>query len=433
MSERPDDAPATAAAGPERAARPLLTAELVSVGSELTVGETRDTNAGDLAGDLSRLGVRIGRLTALPDRLEVVRDAFGDALRRSDVVVSTGGLGPTPDDLTRESIAAAVGETPSVDPVLERWLRNLWTRRGIEFPTMNLKQAWLIPSATAIPNENGTAPGWWVDTADGRIVIALPGPPREMRPMWRDWVIPRLRARGLGAEHVIHTYRLTGIGESAVADLLGDELLRRENPVVATYARVEAVDVRISAHTEKAADGTVGSGESAESLVAAADKVVLGLLGSYVWGRDDETWAQAIGRRLTAAGWSLSTVEVATGGTLIGLLGDAPWLGFAEVVAASALPEILGVHASATADPAERIAHLAETVRAAGHSDIGLAVEARESGRDMTVDIAIASPAGVTTERRTVFMGGQQGRLRAALTAAAVLWASLRAEDQPPA
>jgi len=425
MSGRPDDASATTAA-PDRAARALLSAELISVGSELTVGETRDTNAGDLAGDLSRLGVRIGRLTALPDRLEVVRDAFADALGRCDVVVSTGGLGPTPDDLTRESIAAAIGEAPSVDPVLERWLRALWTRRGIEFPTMNLKQAWLIPSATAIPNDNGTAPGWWVDTADGRIVIALPGPPREMRPMWRDWVIPRLRARGLGAEHVIHTYRLTGIGESAVADLLGEELLRRENPVVATYARVEAVDVRISAHTETASDGTPG--ESAESLVAAADEVVLRLLGGYVWGRDDETWAQAIGRRLTASDWSLSTVEVATGGTLVGLLGDAPWLGFAEVVAASALPAILGVHASPDADPTQRIGHLAEAVRDAGHSVIGLAVEARESGRDMTVEIAIASPAGVTTERRTVFMGGQQGRLRAALTAAAVLWASL-----PPA
>ncbi|HVA87016.1 MAG TPA: molybdopterin-binding protein [Candidatus Saccharimonadales bacterium] len=425
MADHPAEAPSAPSA-----ARQLRSAEVISVGSELTVGETRDSNAGDLAGDLSRFGVRVGRLTALPDRLDVVRDAFTDALRRSDVLVSTGGLGPTPDDLTRESIAAALGETPTVDPALEQWLRNLWTRRGIAFPTMNLKQAWLIPSATAIPNENGTAPGWWVDTREGRIVIALPGPPREMRPMWHDWVIPRLRARGLGVDHAIRTYRLTGIGESAVADLLGEELLRRENPVVATYARAEAVDVRISAHAETAADGSPG--ESADVLVESADATVMALLGSYVWGRDDETWAQAIGRRLSAAGWSLSTVEVGTGGTLVGLLGDAPWLGFAEVVAPAALLEILGVSEIAAADPADRARHLAEAVRSAGHSVIGLAVEARESGRDTTVEIAIASPTGTAVDRRTVFMGGQQGRLRAALMAAALLWSSLPPEGGKP-
>ena len=135
-------------------------------------------------------------------------DAFGRAATRADLVVSTGGLGPTPDDLTREAIAGLVGETPAVDDRLEAWLREMWFRRGMPFPEINLKQAWLIPSASAIPNMNGTAPGWWLERSDGGLIVALPGPPREMRPMWADGVMPRLRERGLGVERATRTLRL---------------------------------------------------------------------------------------------------------------------------------------------------------------------------------------------------------------------------------
>src|SRR4051794_40041965 len=124
--------------------RRLLTAELLSIGTELTVGDTRDTNAGDLARSLTAAGLAVGRIQAVPDDLATVRDAFAAAAARSDLVVSTGGLGPTPDDLTREAIAAVVGEEPVVDRELEAWLRALWSRRGIPFPDMNLKQAWLL-------------------------------------------------------------------------------------------------------------------------------------------------------------------------------------------------------------------------------------------------------------------------------------------------
>ena len=176
----------------------IVRAELLSIGTELTTGETRDTNAGDLARDLTAHGVVVERLTALPDDLEAVTAAFADGLARAELVVSTGGLGPTPDDLTREAIAALAGETPAVDPGLETWLRELFARRNLDFPEPNSKQAWLIPSATAIPNDHGTAPGWWVARPDGRLIVALPGPPREMRPMWDGWVLSRLRERGLG-------------------------------------------------------------------------------------------------------------------------------------------------------------------------------------------------------------------------------------------
>ena len=135
--------------------RRLLTAETLSIGTELTVGDTRDTNAGELARSMTALGLRVGRLTALPDDLAVVTEAFRTAMARSDIVVSTGGLGPTPDDLTREAISAAVDEAVSVDPVIERWLRRLWARRGMPFPEMNLKQAWLIASAKYVPTPPG--------------------------------------------------------------------------------------------------------------------------------------------------------------------------------------------------------------------------------------------------------------------------------------
>ena len=125
----------------DRAVRHLRTAELLSIGSELTVGDTQDTNAGELARALTLEGVRVTRIQALPDRLDVVTAAFSTGFERADLVVSTGGLGPTPDDLTRESIAAALGETVTVDPDIEAWLRGRWERRGLPFPEINLKQA----------------------------------------------------------------------------------------------------------------------------------------------------------------------------------------------------------------------------------------------------------------------------------------------------
>ncbi len=232
------------------APRRILTAELLAIGSELTVGETTDTNSGELARSLVAHGVRVSRIADLPDDLDVVVDALRAALSRADLVVTTGGLGPTPDDLTREAVAATCDETVSVDQATLDWLRDLWARRGLSFPSVNVKQAWVIPSATSLPNPNGTAPGWWVDRPDGRVIVTLPGPPREMRPMWAEQVLPRLADRGVGADLVVRTLRLHGIGESQVAELLGDALLRAINPVVATYARHEAVDVRISARTD---------------------------------------------------------------------------------------------------------------------------------------------------------------------------------------
>src|SRR5205814_3904941 len=120
-------------------------------------------------------------------------------------------------------------------------------RRRMAMPEANLKQAWLIPGASALDNAHGTAPGWLVEREDGQVIVALPGPPREMWPMWREQALPRLQEGGMGVGRATHTMRLTGIGESALVALIGEEMLRAENPTVATYARPDAVDVVVTA------------------------------------------------------------------------------------------------------------------------------------------------------------------------------------------
>ncbi|HEY3163994.1 MAG TPA: molybdopterin-binding protein [Candidatus Limnocylindrales bacterium] len=398
--------------------RPIRTAELLSVGSEITVGETRDTNAGELARSLTSLGVAVLRIQAVPDVLTTVHDAFVTSIARADLVVSTGGLGPTPDDLTREAIAAAVGEEPTVDPDLEAWLRELWSRRGIPFPEMNLKQAWLLTAATALPNPNGTAPGWWVERSDGGVVVALPGPPREMRPMWADHVVARLAQRGAGVPTAVRNLRLAGIGESQVAALLGEELLRAPDPVVATYARADAVDVRISARDDDSRrdDG----GPTAADRVAAMTTRVRGILGAHVWAEGETSWADAVGEALVQRGRTLALVEIGTGGSLAGLLGDREWLTFTEAIGAGTATA--RDHATAAA-----IEHLARRGAELGQADVGVAVRARARGSDTAVSVVVVCDGWTVRERRMVFLGGSNGRTRAALAAVHILLTAIRA------
>jgi nicotinamide-nucleotide amidase len=387
--------------------RQILTAELIAVGTELTVGETTDTNSGTLARSLVAHGVTPLRVANLPDDLPVVIEALRAALARADLVITTGGLGPTPDDLTREAVADVCGEVPFVDDATLAWLRGLWERRRQPFPASNLKQAWMIPSATALANRHGTAPGWWVDRPDGRVIVLLPGPPRELRPMWTDEALPRLAARGVGAELEVRTLRLTGIGESQLVDRLGEPLLRAANPIVATYARHEAVDVRISARS--------AAGRPATAIADEAEAAVTAAVGDHVWARGDTSWAGALAAALGERGWTLATSERGTGGALVTLLRDLAAVHSSEV------------HADAgDADDDEADLADAERVRAAAGADVGLAIRTYAAGADTAVEIAIATPSGTHAERRLAFMRGSHGADRAAIAGAAVLLAELR-------
>ena len=402
---------------PPDAAQPtriIRTAVLLAVGSELTTGETRDTNGGELARALAGSGVHVHRILALPDDLALVAAAFRDALSSVDLVVATGGLGPTPDDLTREALAAAVGEVPVIDPELEAWLRDLFARRGMPLLEVNLKQAWRIPSSTAIPNANGTAPGWWVDRPDGRAAVLLPGPPREMRAMWSDWVLPRLRQRRLGDGRVVRTLRTYGIGESHAADLLGDAMLRRANPVVATYARADWLDVRVTAVDESAADGVPA--RTADAILEETVTGVRATLGGYVWAEGETSWSDLVSAAASAAGVRLAIVEVGTTGTLGALLAEVPAL----ERSASAGP---GVAPDPAVWPVEEAAlEAARSIGVAVAVAVGVALVALTVRADGTrLRVAVAAPeAGVSRvlELR-LFQHGAHGRFRAAVAAAA--------------
>lgn len=385
----------------------IRTAEIVAVGSELTTGATRDTNAGDLARELTGLGVQILRMTDLPDDLEVVTEAIRGAMERADIVLSSGGLGPTPDDLTREAIASACGVTPAVDPDTEKWLEGLFARRGVTMADANRKQAWLIPGATALRNSRGTAPGWWVERPDGGLIVALPGPPAELWPMWQSTVLPRLRALRIGDDRAARTLRLTGVGESALVGLIGEDVLRATNPQVATYARADAVDVRVSA---------VGQfdGPSAANLVESAVADLMTRIADHVFAEGEAGWPEALEKALGDR--RLATVEIGTGGQLAALLGPAPFLAYGEV------QTLVGDDAVT----AEALGRQAERVRGLAGADVGLAVDAATQGGDTRVTVAIATDAGTTVEERTAFLIGAEGRRRAAIAACGVLWSRMR-------
>jgi nicotinamide-nucleotide amidase len=391
--------------------RPVRTAEILAVGSELTTGETPDTNGGQLARSLALQGVAVRRILAVPDELGAVTGAFVEALAAVDLVVATGGLGPTPDDLTREALATAVGEIPAIDPDQEASLRGLFGRRGIDLPALNLKQAWLIPSATAIPNPHGTAPGWWVDRPDGRVAVLLPGPPRELRPMWQDWVLPRLRKRGIGDGRLVRTLRTYGIGESHVAERLGEPMLRAANPIVATYARADWLDVRISAVDDRAADGRVL--RPAAAVLAATEQTVRAALGGHVRAEGETSWADLVAEAAARAGVRFAIVEAGTYGALGSLLAEVPALE-RQVAYGPAVDR--DVATWPVEDEALAIARDAEV-------DVGLALVAHSDGMQTLLRSAVGAPAAGWSRvlDLRLFQHGAHGRFRAGVAAAAFL------------
>ena len=303
-----------------------LRAELLSIGTELLLGQIVDTNSAYLAGRLAGLGIDLLHMSTVGDNLGRATVTVRRAIERSDLVICTGGLGPTEDDLTREAIAAALGETPAVDPALEAELERWFGGRGVPMPERNRKQAWLIPSARALVNPLGTAPGWDV-RRNGKRIIAMPGVPREMTRMWEVEAEPTL---GEGTVLRSRTLKLLGIGESSVEEAL-DELVHSTAPTVATYAKNDGVHVRI---TDKGADETSVSGR-----IEAMDRTIRGRIGQHIWGTDLDKLGGVVGRALTERRWRLAVAEAITGGEIARALteaeGSASWLAGAIVLPAA--------------------------------------------------------------------------------------------------
>src|SRR6266542_1803020 len=213
-----------------------MRAEIISVGTEILLGEITDTNSQYLASRLPAIGIDL-----------YYQSTVGDNLARLSEAIERG-LGPTDDDLTREAIAEVLGETMFVDSEAERRLRAFFTARGVSFPERNVKQTMLIPSATAIPNPRGTAPGWWVEKND-RYIVTMPGPPAEMQRMWEHEVEPKL-ARLAGAGVLVsRVLKTIGIGESHIDEMIAP-LLNSTNPTIGVYAKPDGVHIRLAAKAD---------------------------------------------------------------------------------------------------------------------------------------------------------------------------------------
>lgn len=451
---------------------PLRSAEILTIGTELLLGEIDDTNSARLAADLAKRGVDVFWTQRLGDNLERVRYALERAIGRSDLIVLTGGLGPTDDDLTRDAVAAALGETMTVDPGLEEVLRARFRSMGRPMPERNLRQATLIPSAIALANPIGTAPGWLtrvrvpanvdlhlatVETrppdvpggsaravlageSRGRdlrdhVIVTLPGPPREMIRMWLEEAVPRLGFPQARLHSV--TLKILGIGEGAVAERLGS-LTDAGNPSVATYAKRDGVHVRVAAKADDA--------DAARSLAEPVAERVRALFGDAIWGEGEDELDAIVVRRLIRERRTIAVAEVCSAGALADALAGVPGadetlrgavIAYApETMATFGLPRDLLARLPGAA--AEVTTALAAYVRALFGTDLGVAVGPAsalpgavgngDNGPDelerggTRVVIAIASNDGTRVEAVTLPPLGQAWlRERLAFTSLALL------------
>ena len=290
-----------------------MKAEIIAVGTELLLGEIVDTNSPYLASQLPPLGVDLYFISTVGDNPARLVELLGRAWERSDLILLSGGLGPTEDDITREAVARLLGEEMRVDPALEKWLREVFASRGLPMPPRNIKQAALIPSAVPLPNPVGTAPGWWVEKK-GRLLVALPGPPNELQQMWEKEVQPRLKAR-LGEEVILtRTLKTFGIHEAAADEALAP-LLSSLQPTIGLYVRPDGIHVRLAAK---------GSPVEAREALERGEAEVRLVLGDKVWGVDADTLEGVVGRLLVERGLTLATMESFTGGLLAHVITNVP-------------------------------------------------------------------------------------------------------------
>jgi nicotinamide-nucleotide amidase len=296
--------------------RLAMRAEIVSIGSELLLGQIVDTNAAFIARQLAALGLDLFHKTTVGDNLGRVAAALGTALERVDVVITTGGLGPTEDDVTREAVARATGRELEFHPELLDQIEGFFQARGLPLSPSNRKQAYIPRGATPLSNPVGTAPCFILEES-GRSLIVLPGVPREMEYLLRTAAVPYVRSRyGLQAAIVSRLVRVAGLGESRVGELLSDLMAKGANPTVGTMAHPGQVDVRISA---KAADEA-----AARALIAPVEAQICARLGDAVFGMDGESLESAVTSRLADQGWTLGLVEVGTGGLVSERLTTVP-------------------------------------------------------------------------------------------------------------
>jgi nicotinamide-nucleotide amidase len=390
-----------------------MDAVILSIGTELVDGHLTDTNVTFLCQELVSLGIDVRWSSQVGDRLADIVRQLQRAWDDATVIITTGGIGPTADDLTREAIAALLDETPTVDPDALETLRAFFAARGQTMPEQNIKQAWRIPSAELLPNPLGTAPGWFV-RRDTHVIVTMPGVPREMIRMWRAEALPRLLPYCGGQTIRMHTLKTIGLGESTVEERLMD-LVARPNPIVATYAKDDGVHVRITARAANA--------DEAERLLEATAEEVRRRLGRHVYGTEETSLAGAALEPLRVCGWTLAVEEHGSGGRVAALLSDAPnaattlrW-----AIVKPDVQEVVG-------EALQAVAHAASVAaRQTAGTDCGLGValafpsadrEARVRG---SVALALTTPAGEFRQEQSITAPLGELRRRAGLWSAELL------------
>lgn len=294
---------------------PSIRAELIMIGTELLLGQTVDTNAAYIAERLAAHGINVYFKATVGDNWTRMAGVLAQALTRADVVITSGGLGPTEDDLTREVVAAVLRRPLAEDPQALSSIEGWFARSRRPMPASNRKQALIPAGARIVPNARGTAPGFIVEHGQ-QTVVCLPGVPYEMQPMLDDVVLPYLRERYRLADALFsRVLKFYGIGESALEERLRD-LLSMTNPTIAPYAGMAEVKIRLTARAQTAAE--------AERLIAPVQQEIVGRVGEYMYGTDDDTLESVAGMALRRAGWTVALAESCTGGLIAKRLTDIP-------------------------------------------------------------------------------------------------------------
>lgn len=352
-----------------------MRAEILGIGTEILLGQISNSNAQWISQALAEIGVDVLHHQAVGDNEDRIRDAFRLALSRAEIVIATGGLGPTQDDITREGLAAAVGVHLVRRPRIEDFLREKFRRLGRSMPESNLRQADVPDGARYILPDRGTAPGLIVETPEGKRVYAVPGVPAEMKEMMTATILPELGRLAGPAALVSRIVRVTGLAESKVAELLDDLFRGSANPSIAYLASSGEVKVRITAKASSRAE--------AEALIGPVADEVARRLGTHVFTTGDEELEQVAGRLLKARRQSVAAAESLTGGGLAVRLSAAPgssefFKGSAVCYTADSKRDLLGVSQETIDGPGvvseECAREMAEGARRIFHADLGVAL-----------------------------------------------------------
>ena len=381
-----------------------MRAEIVSIGTELLLGQIVDTNAAYLARQLSSLGIDCHFRQTVGDNFRRALHVVSLALERADVVFLVGGLGPTDDDITRQVAAAAVGQELQEDPQALALVEAYFRRLERPMQPRQRRQAMLPRGAQVIPNPNGSAPGFaW--EGGGKVIVALPGPPVELTAMTESWVVPYLarlvRERGLRRVIRSRVLKFVGIGEAALEEALRDLIENQSNPTLATYAGTGEVSLRITASAPDDA--------AADRLLEDMERVVRERVGTYLYGFGDETLEEVVVRLLEAFGRTLAVAESCTGGLIGDRLTNVPgvsryllevavtYSNESKIRRLGVDPDVLREH-GAVSEACARA--MAEGVRRTAGADLGLAVT------------GIAGPTGETPQKPVglVFVAATDGR-----------------------